>query len=307
MDYIRRFAEALGDGGKDANDEHPKGSKLNTATSLDVLKIIRDELSRLGCRLVDYRISFTASGFDVTKIKIKCDDPRMVMDALKEAEPEVRHEFTHSPTKYAYTAANVEIARRVQDELGLDYEAMGFEDSDAINVSVSEPKEEKPLPPTEVPAPDAIAAGMGDDDFTPIEGEPGEEDVEAATGGGGGGGGLGAALGGGGGGMGGGLGGPESKGGGGGGGGAPGGEGEDEEGEELPGEAGELGEPGEGEEGELGEPVEGEEEGLPGAEGPGGAGAPGEGEEGAPEEPEGVPGGAPPAKKPKKRRPGMEF
>lgn len=297
MDYINRIAEAL-EASKASNDEHPNGSKLNTATSLDVLKIIRDELSRLGCRLVDYRISFTAAGFDVTGIKIKCDDPRLVQDALKEAEPEVRHEFSHSPTKFAYTAANVEIARRVQDELGLDYEAMGFEDSDAINVSVMEPKEEKALPPTEIPAPDAIAAGMGDE-MTPIEGEPGEEDVEAATGGGGGGG-LGAMLGGGGGGGGGGLGGPEEPEGGPGGGmgGAPGG-GElgDEEGEEgLPGEGG------------LGEPGEGPEEALPGEEGPEGAGEAGEAEEGAPEageEPEEAAG--PAEKKPKKRRPGMEF
>lgn len=305
MDYIRRFAEALNDDRPDAEDEHPKGSKLNTATSLDVLKIVRDELSRLGCRLVDYHIGFTASGFDITKIKIKCDDPRMVMDALKEAEPEVRHEFSHSPTKYAYTAANVEIARRVQEELGLDYEAFGFEDSDAVNVSVAEPKEEKPLPPTEIPAPDAIAAGMGDE-MTPIEGEPGEEDVEAATGGGGGGG-LGAALGGGGGGGGGGLGGgPDdlSKGGPSGMGpigGEPGEEGEGEEG--LPGEEGGIpGEPG-------GEPGEGGEEGVPGEEGPGGAGEPGEGGEGAPEAGEGAPEEPEPEAKPKKgkRRPGMEF
>jgi hypothetical protein len=298
MDYIRRFAEALGDNGdKDPDDEHPKGSKLNTATSLDVLKIVRDELSRLGCRLTDYRISFTAAGFDISKIKIKCDDPRLVQDALKEAEPEVRHEFSHSPTKFAYTAANVEIARRVQDELGLDYEAMGFEDSDAINVSVMEPKEEKPLPPSEIPAPDAIAAGMGDE-MTPIEGEPDEEDVEAATGGGGG---LGA-LGGGGGGGGGGLGGgPELKGGGGGGGGlgaGPGAEGEEGEGEE-----------GEGLPGEGGEPGEGAEEALPGEEGPEGAGEAGEPEEGAPEAGETPEEEPAPGEKPKKgkRRPGMEY
>ena len=297
MDYIKQFAEALeGDHGQDPEDEHPKGSMLNTATSLDVLKIVRDELSRLGCRLVDYHVSFTAAGFDITKIKIKCDNPQMVMDALKEAEPEVRHEFTHAPTRYAYTAANVEIARRVQDELGLDYEAFGFEESDAVNVSVSEPKEELPLPQSEVPAPDAIAAGMGDE-LTPIEGEPGLEDVEAATGGGGGGG-LGAALGGGGGAPGGLGGGPEAPEGGGGG--------------MTPGGPGEEGEPGEGEEGIPGaegealpgEPGEAPEEGLPGEEGLEGAGEPGEAEEGAPEpEEEGL--GEP--KKPKKRRPGMEF
>lgn len=299
MDYIRRFAEALGDEHLDAEDEHPKGSKLNTATSLDVLKIVRDELSRLGCRLVDYHIAFTASGFDITKIKIKCDDPRMVMDALKEAEPEVRHEFSHAPTKYAYTAANVEIARRVQDELGLGYEALGFEDSDAVNVSVSEPKEEKPLPPSEIPAPDAIAAGM-DDEMTPIEGEPGLEDVEAATGGGGGGG-LGALGGGGGGGMGG-LGGPDdiSKGSPGGMGPLGGGEGGEEDEEGLPGEGGAPG--------ELGEPGEGEEEGVPGEEGPEGAEEAGEPGEEAPEAGEGAPEEPAPAKPKKgKRRPGMEF
>lgn len=282
MNYINRIAEGL-DSSKEANDEHPNGSKLNTATSLDVLKIVRDELSRLGCRLVDYHVSFTAAGFDITKIKVKCDNPKLVQDALKEAEPEVRHEFSHMPTKYAFTAANVEIARRVQDELGLDYEAMGFEDADAINVSVQEPKEEKPLPQTEVPAPDAIAAGMGDE-MTPIEGEPGLEDVEAATGGGGGGGGGLGGLGGGGG-MGGGAKPP-------GGGKGPLGGGDEAD---LEGEEGD----------ELGE---GPDEGLPGEEGPEGAGEPGEGEEGAPEageEPEEEEGLG--EEKPKKRRPGMEF
>lgn len=281
MDYINRIAENIAS--REAHNEHPNGSKLSTAASLDVLKVVRDELSRLGCRLVDYRIKFTTRGFDITDVKVKCNNPKLVQDALKEAEPEVRHEFSHYPTKYAFTAANVEIARRVQDELGLDYEALGYEDSDAINVSVAEPKEEKPLPPSEIPAPDNIAAGMGDE-MTPIEGEPGLEDVEAATGGGGGGGGggLGALGGGGGGGLGatpeggpeGGLeGGPEGG---------------------LPGEEGEAG--------------EGPEEGLPGEEGLEGAEEPGEGEEGAPEageEPEEEAEAG--EEKPKKRRPGMEF
>lgn len=299
MDYIRLISEALDDD-KDKEDVHPKGSKLNNEIALDALKIVRDELNRLGCQLVDYYISFTAAGFDITKIKIKCDDPSVVLNALKEAEPEVRHEFSHSPTKYAYTAANVEIARRIQDELGLDYEAMTFEDSDAINVSISEPKEEKPLPQSEVPAPDAIAAGM-EGDFTPIEGEPGLEDVEAATGGGGGGGGLGAMLGGGGGGggLGGAPGGEESLEGGPGGplgGGEPGEEGAEEGEEGAPGEGGAL------------EPGEAPGEGAPEEGGPGGPEGAGEGEEGAPEageEPEEE--GAPPAKKAKKLRPGAEF
>lgn len=253
------------------NDKSKNKGLLDNTVALDVLSIIKQELSNLGCRLKDYYIRFTTAGFDITDIKIDVNDPKQIIDILKEADPAVRHEFGKAPSKYAFMAANVEVSRRVQDELGLDYKAVGFEDSDKVALSVTEPPVEKPLPASEM-TPTDIAGDMGDElDFQgePEPGEePGLEDVEAAIGGGGGG-----------------------LGGMGGGGITP-----------LP-----VGGPGGGAEGDLGEPGE-EGDLLPGEE-PGGKGAQfpeapeyeegAPGEEEAPEEPEA------PGKKMKK--PGREY
>lgn len=128
-----------------------KGSKLSNATALDILKIVKDELSRLGCRLSNYYIDFNAEGFDITNIEVDCKDPQRILGVLSGSEPGVGHEFNNYPTKYAYMAANIEIAKRIQDELGLDYDAYGFDKTDGIIVSVKEPKEERiPMPKPEL-------------------------------------------------------------------------------------------------------------------------------------------------------------
>jgi hypothetical protein len=176
-----------------------KKSLLDNTVALDVLAILKQELSNLGCKLRDYYIRFTTAGFDITDIKIDVNDPRQIIDVLKEAEPLVRHHFHKAPSKYAMMAANVEVSRRVDAELGLDYKAVGYENADRVSLSVSEPVAEKPLPPSEI-TPTDIAGGMGAEPDFSGEAEPGEEpgleDVEAAVGGGGGGGGMGGGLGG---------------------------------------------------------------------------------------------------------------
>lgn len=169
--------------------ESEEDSLLDNTVVLDVLAIIKQELTNLGCRLKDYYVQFTATGFDITKVKIDVSDPKRVIDILKEADPSVRHEFRKAPSKYAFMAANVEVARRVEDELGLTYKAIGYEGADRVALSVTEPPEEKPLPPSEL-TPTDIAGGMGaEPDFSGPEEpgeEPGVEDVQAAVGGGGG-------------------------------------------------------------------------------------------------------------------------
>ena len=170
-------------------------SQLSNGIALDVVSIIRDELGSLGCRLKDYYIDFTVDGFDISKIDIAVKDPQRIIDAIKEAEPEVRHEFSKKQNRYAYMAANVEIARRVNDELGLDYKAFVGEKTGKILVSVNEPKEEKPLPPSqEMPMlPPEIAASV-EEPLSHDEGLGGGEEMD--LGGGGGGGGLGGGIGG---------------------------------------------------------------------------------------------------------------
>ena len=169
-----------------------KDSQLSAGIALDVVGIIRDELAGLGCRLKDYYIDFTANGFDISNIDIYVKDPQRIIDAIKEAEPEVRHEFSKKQNRYAYMAANVEVARRVSDELGLDYRAFVGEKTGRILVSVSEPKEEKPLPPSqEMPMlPPEIAASV-EEPLSHDEGLGGGDDMGL-----GGGGGLGGGLGG---------------------------------------------------------------------------------------------------------------
>lgn len=171
--------------------ESEKDSQLDNTVALDVLSIIKQELSNLGCRLKDYYIKFTTTGFEIVDVKIDVNDPQQVIDVLKEADPSVRHEFRKAPSKYALMAANVEVARRVSDELGLEYKALGYEKADKVAISVSEPVVEMPLPPSEI-TPTDIAGGMSDEPDFSGEAEPGEEpgleDVEAAIGGGGGGG-----------------------------------------------------------------------------------------------------------------------
>lgn len=149
-DHIDEIARLLGESPEDIVRDATKderGSQLSNAVALDIVKIAQEELAKLGCRLKDYYIDFTTTGFDIKDFDIACDDPSRVIEVLKAADPSVRHEFSESPIKYAYMAANVEIARRVDEELGLDYQAFGFEDGDGVSVSVSEPKEEKSLPP----------------------------------------------------------------------------------------------------------------------------------------------------------------
>lgn len=296
MDYIKHITDSLNE-----EDGESNGSQLNSEVALDIVKIIKDELNQLGCRLTDYYIKFNTKGFDITDIDIEVNDPARIIDSLKEAEPSVRHEFSETPIKYAFMAANVSISERVHNELGLDYEGFGYEDGDGVSVSVGEPKEEKPLPAAEF-GPADMADSMGEFDFTggPDAGEPGQEDVDAVMGGGGGGGmgGLG------------GLGGGMDLG-------APPAGGMDlppgEEGAEGGGEAGADAGAGLGEEpGPVGPEGEGAEfpelpefeagaEGVEGGE-EGGAEALEAGAEGAPELPP-VPG-APPKKK---KRPGQEY
>jgi hypothetical protein len=144
----------------DPNVGGEKKSQLSTVIALDALTIVRDELSKLGCQLKNYYITFNAEGFDIDNIKIQCQDPSRIIEVLKVAEPEVRHEFSKSPTRYAYKAANIEIARRIDAELGLDYKALEFEKSDKVLVSIREPKEEKPLPPSQQGLPPEITQGV---------------------------------------------------------------------------------------------------------------------------------------------------
>jgi hypothetical protein len=138
-----------------------KESQLSKGVALDIITIVRDELNKNGCRLKNYYVDFTASGFDIADIEIDVKDQQRVIDIVKEAEPEVRHEFSKNPTKYAYMAANIEIARRVKEELGLDYRAYAGQKTGKILVSVNEPKEEMPLPPSQEPGlPAELIAGV---------------------------------------------------------------------------------------------------------------------------------------------------
>jgi hypothetical protein len=147
MDPIKFIAEQI------ENDtdgvQNDKGSELSNAVALDVVAIVRDELHKIGCRLDDYYVDFNAGGFDISRIKIDTNDPARVIDIVKHADPSVRHEVSKQPNKYAYMAANVAIADRIRDELGLEYKALGSpkDGKDTVLVSVREPEEEKPLPP----------------------------------------------------------------------------------------------------------------------------------------------------------------
>lgn len=185
---IQQIANAMDDGSGKPPAGHPNHrdavksdnlSQLSKGIALDIVSIMRDELNKLGCRLKNYYVDFTASGFDIADIEIDVKDQQRVIDVVKEAEPEVRHEFAKSPTKYAYMAANIEIARRVKEELGLDYRAYAGQKTGKILVSVNEPKEEMPLPPSqEAGLPAELIAGVEEppahDDS--VEGyAPGEE------------------------------------------------------------------------------------------------------------------------------------
>jgi hypothetical protein len=145
-----------------------KGSQLSKGIALDVLTIIRDELGKLGCRLKDYYVDFTATGFDISHIDIDIKDPQRIVDAVKEAEPEVRHEWSKRPTRYAYMAANIEIARRIKEELGLEYRAFAGQETGKVLVSVAEPKEEQPLPPSQE-TPDMLPPEIAQSVEEPLE------------------------------------------------------------------------------------------------------------------------------------------
>jgi len=149
--------------------EDDTNSQLSTEISLDVIRIVRDELSKFGCDLKDYHIDFNVEGFNISDVKLSCPNPSIIIDVLKTTEPEVRHEYFNAPTKYAFKAANIEIAKRINDELGLDYKGFEYKNSDKISMSVREPEVEKPLPQEELPP--AIINSVEE----PIEPETGED------------------------------------------------------------------------------------------------------------------------------------
>lgn len=166
---VNSYAELFEEKGED----HP--SQLSLSMSLEVLNIVRQELHNVGCTLKDYRIDFTTKGFDIKNIKVNVPDPKRVVEILKQSQPEVRHEIDKSPTRYAMMVANVEIARRVNEELGLDYGAMAYPKADVVAISVQEPKEEKPLP--EPPKPDTVPQDVVDAVEEPIGPDQNVEDL----------------------------------------------------------------------------------------------------------------------------------
>jgi hypothetical protein len=125
-----------------------KDSKLKASHVIDIVNVIEHELHNVGCSLKDYKVSFNPSGFDISNIKVVINDRNKVIDVVKEAFPEVRHELDKHPNKYVWLAVNVSISEHAISKFGLDYVAYVKEPSDKIFITVSEPKYEKPISKT---------------------------------------------------------------------------------------------------------------------------------------------------------------
>jgi hypothetical protein len=99
-------------------------SIIDDSAALSALRLLKQELFKNDCILMNFQIKFSPSTMDITNIEIRCKDEKKVMDALSgiESAPgelDLKSHFGSKPNSYAVTAILASLNTRVQDELGL--------------------------------------------------------------------------------------------------------------------------------------------------------------------------------------------
>jgi len=127
-----------------------EGSILDDDTALSALGLLKSLLKEKGCKLVDFKIGFDPTGFDIKGINVKCRDPREILNALKDVEAipgqlKPQSMYDKMPNSYSITAILGDLKMRAEDELGLSVRAAAYQ-NDYVVISFF-PAEEKPEAP----------------------------------------------------------------------------------------------------------------------------------------------------------------
>jgi hypothetical protein len=169
---VRPELEADADIEKIASTLEDEGSILDDDTALSALRLLKQELFNVDCKLTDFKIGFDPTGFSIKGLQIRCSNPEKVMAALRDVQVapgqlKPQSLYDKKPNSYSISAILGTLKRMAEDELGLSLRAAAYE-NDYVVLSFF-PAEEKPeipeLPPLEAP---------------PEEGAPPEEAPEGA-------------------------------------------------------------------------------------------------------------------------------
>jgi hypothetical protein len=127
-----------------------RGSILTDETALSALGVLKNVLFDLDCKLMDFRVGFEPTGFDIKGLSIRCSNPQKVLDALKEIETvpgqlKPQSMYDKMPNSYAISAILGTLKRRAKDELGLDLRAAAYENDYVVLSFFPAEQEEEPM------------------------------------------------------------------------------------------------------------------------------------------------------------------
>lgn len=166
----------LGYGGSRIAHRKPQ-SVMSTPDAINVIAVLRQELQKVGCVLVNYKASFHSRGIDVKGIKVFTANTSDLRKKVKDMDinGELDHEDLKGTTRMALTAVKGKVEDRLQDEHRLEAQLFMHEGSDIGSMSVTVPVagKEEPMIPPPPPIPPAPAPEM--------PGEPGGGDIYAPS------------------------------------------------------------------------------------------------------------------------------
>jgi len=154
-----------------------ESSILDDNTALSALRLLKQELYYMDCKLIDFKIGFSATGFDIKGLKVNCRNPEKILAALKNVQVipgqlKPQSLYDKKPNSYSVSAILATLKRQAESELGLSLRAAAY-DNDYVVISFF-PAEEQPQPePEPLLAPPEEEAPI---DEEPPEGEEGEEE-----------------------------------------------------------------------------------------------------------------------------------
>ena len=132
-----------------------KGSILDDATALSALGMLKQELYEKDCKLIDFKIGFDPTGFDIKGLNIKCSNPQKILDALRDVETlpgqlKPQSMFDKMPNSYSISAILGTLKRRAEDEFGVSLSTASYE-NDYVVLSFFPAEEKEELMPEEPP------------------------------------------------------------------------------------------------------------------------------------------------------------
>jgi len=133
-----------------------KGSILTDETALSAVGVLKNILYDMDAKLMDFRVGFEPTGFDIKGLQIRCSSPQKILDALKDIQVmpgqlKPQSMYDKLPNSYAVSSIMGALKERAKNELGLDVRGASYE-NDYVVLSFY-PAEEEAAP----------EMGMGDE------------------------------------------------------------------------------------------------------------------------------------------------